>query len=156
MLERQLLGEFDDCNGPDAADLPSTTVGQKPDLQPQLPISMKSALSVNAALDGLATLVGQDIALVGILRFEFEGTALDHFPKSERRNAEDDGPLEPSSVWLSVGSGALQFNEEQLRRWHGKRVTVLGTLLGPDEKLGGCGHFSAFPAEVLARSIERL
>ncbi|MGJ7614147.1 MULTISPECIES: hypothetical protein [unclassified Variovorax] len=117
---------------------------------------MKSALSVNAALDELATLAGQDIALVGILRFEFEGTALDHFPKAERRDAEDFGPLEPSSVWLSVGSGALQFNEEQLRRWHGKRVTVLGTLLGPAEKLGGCGHFSAFPAEVVARSIERL
>ena len=117
---------------------------------------MKPALSVNAALDELATLIGQDIALEGILRFEFEGTALVHFPKSERRNATDEGPFEPSSVWLSVGSGALQFNEEQLRRWHGKRVTVLGTLLGPDEKLGGCGHFSAFPAEVLARSIERL
>lgn len=117
---------------------------------------MKSALSVNAALDELATLVGQDIAVVGILRFEFEGTALDHFPKSERRIAEVGGQLEPSSVWLSVGSGALRFNEEQLRRWHGKRVTVLGTLFGPDAKLGGCGHFSAFPAEVLARSIERL
>ncbi|WP_454908212.1 hypothetical protein [Variovorax gossypii] len=117
---------------------------------------MKPALSVNAALDELATLVGQDVALEGTLRFEFEGTALDHFPKAERRNAQDDGPLEASSVWLSVGSGALQFNEEQLRRWHGERVTVLGTLLGPDETLGGCGHFSAFPAEVLARSIERL
>ncbi|QET01767.1 hypothetical protein FOB72_06715 [Cupriavidus pauculus] len=117
---------------------------------------MKSALSVNTVLDELATLVGKDVALVGILRFEFEGTALDHFPKSERRNAENGGPLEPSSVWLSVGSGALQFNEEQLRRWHGKRVTVLGTLLRPDGKLGGCGHLSAFPAEVLARSIERL
>ena len=117
---------------------------------------MKSALSVNAALDELATLAGRDIALVGVLRFEFEGTALDHFPKSERRDAEDLGPLEPSSVWLSVGSGALQFNEEQLQRWHGKRVTVLGTLLGPDEKLGGCGHLSAYPAELLARSIERL
>jgi len=111
---------------------------------------------VNTALDALATLAGQDIALVGILRFEFEGTALDHFPKSERRNADDGSPPESSSIWLSVGSGALQFNEEQLRRWHGKRVTVLGTLLGPDEKLGGCGHLSAFPAEVLARSIERL
>ena len=36
---------------------------------------MKSVLSVNTALDELATLVGQDIALVGILRFEFEVTA---------------------------------------------------------------------------------
>jgi hypothetical protein len=117
---------------------------------------MKPALSVNAALAELATLVGQDVVLEGLLRFEFEGAALDHFPKAERRIAQDDGPLEASSVWLSVGSGALQFNEEQLRRWHGKRVTVLGTLLDPDETLGGCGHFSAFPAEVLARSIERL
>lgn len=66
------------------------------------------------------------------------------------------GPVMPSSIWLSIGTGALQFNEKQLRRWHGKRVIVLGTLLGPNEKLGGCGHFSAFPAEILARSIERL
>lgn len=49
----------------------------------------------------------------------------------------DDGLPESSSVWLSVKSGALQFNEEPLRRRHGNRVTVLGTLLGPDEKLGG-------------------
>lgn len=91
-----------------------------------------------------APIEGKDIALVGLLRFEFEGTALDHFPKSERRDAEDVGPLEPSSLWLSAGSGALQFNEEQLRQWYGQRVTVLGTLLGPDEKLGGGGHFSAF------------
>ncbi|AYM97120.1 hypothetical protein EAG14_14795 [Acidovorax sp. 1608163] len=117
---------------------------------------MKTALSVNTALDELPTLVGQDVALEGVLRFEFEGTALDHFPKSERRDPQDDGPFEASSVWLSVGLGSLRFNEEQLRRWHGKRVTVLGTLLSPDANLGGCGHFSAFPAEVLARSIERL
>jgi len=37
---------------------------------------MKSVLSVNAVLDQLETLVGKDICLVGILRFEFEGTAL--------------------------------------------------------------------------------
>lgn len=128
----------------------------QPVIRPRLTNSMKSALSVNAALDELATLRGQDIAVEGILRFEFEGTALDHFPKAERRGAKDEGPLEASSVWLCVGSGALQFNEDQLRRWHGKRVTVLGTLLGPDEKLGGCGHFSAYPAELSARSIERI
>jgi len=113
---------------------------QRPVMRPQPPNPMKSAPSVNAALDELATLAGQHIALEGTLRFEFEGTALDHFPKSERREAQYEGPLEPSSAWLSVGPGALQFNEEQLRRWHGKRVTVLGTLLGPNEKLGGCGH----------------
>lgn len=98
---------------------------------------MKTALSVNTALDELPTLVGQDVALEGVLRFEFEGTALDHFPKSERRDPQDDGPFEASSVWLSVGLGSLRFNEEQLRRWHGKRVTVLGTLLSPDANLGG-------------------
>ena len=132
------------------------TMRPQPVIRPRLTNSMKSALSVNAALDELATLRGQEIAVEGILRFEFEGTALDHFPKAERRGAKDEGPLEASSVWLCVGSGALQFNEDQLRRWHGKRVTVLGTLLGPDEKLGGCGHFSAYPAELSARSIERI
>lgn len=37
---------------------------------------MKSVLSVNAVLGQLETLVGKDISLVGILRFEFEGTTL--------------------------------------------------------------------------------
>lgn len=105
---------------------------------------MKTALSVNTALDELPTLVGQDVALEGVLRFEFEGTALDHFPKSERRDPQDDGPFEASSVWLSVGLGSLRFNEEQLRRWHGKRVTVLGTLLSPDANLGGVATFQRF------------
>lgn len=117
---------------------------------------MKTALSVNAAIDALSTLAGVDIAVEGILRFEFEGTAVDHFPKAERRETQGVGPIEASSIWLSVGTGALQFNEQQLRRWNGKRVTVLGTLHGPSPNLGGCGHLSSWPAEILARSIERL
>lgn len=116
---------------------------------------MNPALSVNEAIDALPALAGEDISVEGILRFEFEGTAIDHFPKQERRTSQDSGPIESSSIWLSVGTGALQFNEEQLRRWHGKRVTVQGTLYGPHPNLGGCGHLSAWPAEMLARSIER-
>ncbi|MGO4391269.1 hypothetical protein AB4Z46_07935 [Variovorax sp. M-6] len=111
---------------------------------------------MNAAIDALPSLAGEDVAVEGILRFEFEGTAIDHFPKQERRISQTFGPIEPSSIWLSVGAGALQFNEEQLRRWHGKRVTVLGKLIGPDPRFGGSGHLSAWPAEILSRSIERL
>jgi len=48
----------------------------RPDLQSSFPTCMKAVLSVNAVLDQLETLVGKDISLVGILRFEFEGTTL--------------------------------------------------------------------------------
>jgi hypothetical protein len=74
----------------------------------------------------LRALAGQDITVEGVLCFEFEGTAIDHLPKVERREPGQAGPTYPSSIWLSVGDGALQFNEDQLKRWHGKRVTVSG------------------------------
>ena len=108
---------------------------------------MKTAFSVNEAIDALPGLAGEDISVEGILRFEFEGTAIDHFPKQEQRAFQVLGPIEPSSIWLSVGTGALQFNEEQLRRWHGKRVTVHGTQYGPHPDLGRCGHLSGWPVE---------
>lgn len=117
---------------------------------------MTRALSVNSAIDDLQSLVGHDITVEGVLSFDFEGTAIDHFPKVERREPGPAGPIYSSSIWLSVGNGALQFNEEQLKRWHGKRVTVSGKLCAPTPDFDGCGHMSAWAAEILARSIERL
>jgi len=117
---------------------------------------MTSAVSINSAIDDLQALAGHDITVEGVLCFEFEGTAIDHFPKAERREPGQAGPIYPSSIWLSVGDGALQFNEEQLKRWHGKRVTVSGKLCAPTPGFDGCGHMSAWAAEILARSIERL
>lgn len=113
-------------------------------------------LSVNSALDSLGELQGVDITVEGILRWEFEHYAIDHFPKTEMRDANrGDWPVNGSSIWLEAGMGSLQFNEPALERWNGKRVVVEGTLYGPDPKMGGCGHLSGWPACILARTITR-
>lgn len=117
---------------------------------------MTTILSVNSAIDALQEVAGQDITVQGVLCFEFEDTSIDHFPKVEWREPGQMGPIRPSSIWLSVGDGALRFNEAQLKRWHGKRVTVSGTLSAPVPGFDGSGHMSTCAAEMLAHSIERL
>jgi hypothetical protein len=111
-------------------------------------------MSVNAALDGLPALEGQDVTIEGILHFEFEHVSLDHFPKSERAKRSDDAP-NASSIWLETGSGSLQFNESALERLSGKRVLVEGTLHRASGGFG-MGHFSMWSAAIQARTIERL
>ena len=114
-----------------------------------------SALSVNDALDGLARVADREVAVSGTLRFTLEGAALDHYPAAERREAPLGSPRESSSIWLYFGSAALQSYENQFRRWSGGRVIVRGLLKGPAFH-GGCGYLSAWPAEIVARSIERM
>jgi hypothetical protein len=114
---------------------------------------MREPLSVNEAIDSLPELEGQDVTVEGLLRWEFECYAVEHLPKSERR--ESSGHFLGSSIWLEGGSGSLQFNDAALEKWNGKRVVVEGTLHAPDPKLGGCGHMSGWPASLFARTIER-
>lgn len=116
---------------------------------------MKEFLSVNEALDQLADLDGQPVAVQGILRFEFEHIAIWHYPKAQRR---DDGPFgsNSSSIWLSAGCGSIRFTEGGLEKLDGHRVSVLGILHAPDPRLGGCGHMSGSPAEILVSAIDRL
>ncbi len=109
---------------------------------------MADSLSVHEALDQLAQLSGQGVAVHGILHFEFEHIALWHYPKAERRNA--------SFIWLSTGTGAVQFNDRALERLNGRRVSVLGTLYAPAPEFGGRGHMSCAPAEILVSAIDRL
>ena len=116
---------------------------------------MTNQLSVNEALDHLDRLNGAPVIVRGILHFEFEHIALWHYPKAERRDTEPFG-WASSSIWLSTGSGSVQFNESGLKQLHGHRVAVSGTLHAPDPHLGGCGHFSANPAEILVSSIDRV
>lgn len=111
---------------------------------------MNGALSVNEAISQLNQRAGTTVCVVGILSFDFEDVSLWHFPKAER------GEYNDSSLWLSTGYGSLQFDEHAMRRLSGHRVQVLGTLHGPDPVLGGCGHMSGFPAEILVSSIDRL
>ncbi|MNV94998.1 hypothetical protein D3C71_1898470 [compost metagenome] len=66
---------------------------------------MTTTLSVNSAIDDLQALSGRDITVEGVLCLEFEGSAIDHFPKVERREKGQAGPIYPSSIWLSVDEG---------------------------------------------------
>lgn len=127
--------------------------GPCPSLPP--PSLARPVLSVNSALDDLETLSGCDVLVEGVLRFDFDGAMLNHDPESERRLAPVGQPRESSSIWLYFGSTALQSYESQFRRWHGRRVVVRGLLNAPMFH-GGCGHLSAWPAEIVALSIARL
>lgn len=96
---------------------------------------MEDSLSVNEALDKLPHLNGLPVAVHGILHFEFEHTAIRHYPKAERRVVDPSG-LASSSIWLSTGSGSVQLNERGLDKLNGHGVSVLGTLYAPDPRLG--------------------
>ena len=53
---------------------------------------MTTTLPINSAIDDLQALAGQDITVQGVPCFEFEGTAIDHFPKVERREPDKQTP----------------------------------------------------------------
>ena len=109
--------------------------------------------SVNEAIESLEWLAGKDIRVRGLLSFQFENVSLSHVLLADR------APGYASSIWLSVGNGTLNFDERICERLHGKVVVVVvvveGTLQGPAPSLGGCGHFSLWPAEIVARTLER-
>ncbi len=109
---------------------------------------MIEPLSVNQALCSLERLAGEDVSVTGVLSFDFEDASINHWPSGER----DEGYK--SSIWLSTGSGSLQFDMQVCKRLSGKRVLVQGRLFRPDSSLGGCGHFSMWPAEILVRSLQ--
>ncbi len=106
--------------------------------------------SVNEAIESLEWLAGKDITVRGLLSFQFENISLSHVLLADR------APGYASSIWLSVGNGTLNFDERICERLHGKVVIVEGTLLGPAPSLGGCGHFSLWPAKIVARTLERV
>ncbi|MEP1742664.1 MAG: hypothetical protein ABJI60_18375 [Kangiellaceae bacterium] len=104
--------------------------------------------TVNQALENLSSFEGEYVYLTGLLTFEFEGVYIDHWPKSEQMQEE----LNESSVWLSTAIN-FGFNEESMTKMSGKRVIVGGTLIAPCSDLGGCGHMSGWPAEIVATQI---
>lgn len=111
---------------------------------------MPEPVSVNEAIEQAASHAGEVVVVQGVLNFEFEDISLRHYPFSEQR---DDGY--GSAIWLTAGMGSIQFNEPVLERWSGERVVVTGTIHGSSAGLGGCGHGSMFPAEILVTSIDR-
>jgi hypothetical protein len=108
---------------------------------------MIEPISVNEAIDELAELARRDILISGVLLFSFENVSLNHWPKAECREGYR------SSLWISTGSGSLQLDRQACQRLSGKRVIVEGTLLPPDPRIGGCGHMSLWPGEILARTL---
>ena len=108
-----------------------------------------TTFSVNEVIEYMDRLAGKDVKVRGLFSFAFENVSLSHVPLAEQATGYD------SSIWLSVGKGSLSFDRTACGNLHGKVVIVEGTLLTPDPKFGGCGHFSLWPAEIIARTLER-
>jgi hypothetical protein len=109
---------------------------------------MRQALSVKEALASLSELAGSDVCVRGVLHFSFEDVALYQWPREQDRGVQE------ASIWLSVGSGSLGFDKKACEKLSGKVVLVEGTLFAPDAKFG-CGHMGLWPAELLARTLEK-
>jgi len=126
-------------------------------LKPILGERMEGSISVNQAIDQLATASGNLVVVHGFLYFEFEGVSLRHYPVAEQRDELPGAYYSSgaSTLWLSTGDGSIQLDESVLRQWNRRRVVVTGTLLGPSKELDGCGHMSGCPGEMLVMSIER-
>ena len=107
-------------------------------------------LSVNEVIENLNEYAGKNVYLQGVLVWEFENVSICHLPRAERKK----GFIE-SSIWLRCNP-VLQFEERGMQKLSQKSVLVEGRILAPDPKLGGCGHLSGWPAEIVATDIEEL
>ena len=109
---------------------------------------MDSPLRVNEVIDRLHELSGKDVAVQGLFHYRFEDVGLYHVPLAEQR------PDYGSSIWLTVGYGALAFDPKVCESLDGKLVTVTGRVFEP-HSIFGAGHMGLWPAEILARTLER-
>jgi len=110
---------------------------------------MRTPLSVNQVIASLDELEGKDVLVRGLLHFSFEDIAIYQWPKEQGSSDSK------SSIWLSVGGGSLGFDGRVCEKLSGKVVLVEGAVVKPDPRLGGCGHMSLWPAEIVARTLER-
>ena len=115
--------------------------------------AMLNPISVQDAIDRLAELAGQNVSVFGSLSLEFEGTCINHVPKSEARDAGA-GTYE-SSIWVNFDLSAIKQRMQWLDQFDGRHVRVTGKLAGPLQGYEGCGHFSLWPAELNVTSIEK-
>ncbi|WP_197993026.1 hypothetical protein [Gimesia aquarii] len=114
---------------------------------------MLNPISVNDAIDRLAELAGQDVSLVGVLSLDFEGTSINHIPKSECRSNVV-GTYQ-SSIWVNFDFVAINQCEQWLDQFDGRHVQVDGILAAPEKSFNGCGHFSLWPAELTVTAIAK-
>ncbi len=109
---------------------------------------MNEPLSINHAIENLDALAGQEVSVRGIFRYQFENVRIDHYPSAERKDGS------ASSIWFSVDQGSTNVDERVCGQLNGKRVTVRGTLIAGDPHMGR-GHMGLWPAEILAKALER-
>lgn len=108
--------------------------------------------TVNELLEQGNELSGNCIQVEGILSFEFENISISHWPKAERHDE-----CYASSIWIDEYYPLYSFNESQLERWSGKRIVILGVVeFSTPHPDSGYGHFSLWPARIIARRIDLL
>ena len=106
--------------------------------------------SVTSALDDLATLSGQNIAVEGVLTFELKTAALKHLQQPGEVGLRSTSSL-PPSIRLTGRAGTVWVTQAAIEG-NGKKVTVFGTLRGrPHGRERG---IHSFPAEMLAHRIQ--
>lgn len=105
-------------------------------------------LSVKELLEDVKDLNRQYVHVQGLLHPDFEGTCIIHCPKSEI--TED---YQNSSVYISPATN-FKFEERTFRKWVEKRVIAGGTVYGPPERFGGCGHMSLWAGQMALTQID--
>lgn len=105
-------------------------------------------LSVNELVENVSRYEGEYVHVEGVLCHQFESHCIYHWPKSEWNHESE----YLSSVWYSPAFN-FRLEDQTLEKWSGKRIVVGGTVRGPSEHLGGCGHMSAWPAEIAVTQI---
>ncbi|MCA8989540.1 MAG: hypothetical protein KDA78_17970 [Planctomycetaceae bacterium] len=114
---------------------------------------MLNPISVNDAIDRLIELAGQNVSIFGSLALVFEGTCINHIPKTEYR--DDGAGTYQSSIWVNFDLAAINQREQWLDQFDGRHVRLAGKLAAPLDGYDGCGHFSMWPAELNVKSIEK-
>jgi len=92
---------------------------------------MNYPISVNDAIDRLPELAGQSVSILGWLSLEFEGTSINHIPKSESRDCGIG--TSQSSIWVDFDLTAINPREEWLEQFAGRHVRITGELEAPQD-----------------------
>jgi hypothetical protein len=107
-----------------------------------------AALTVKCSLERLNELDGQFIEVFGQLSVDFEDMCLNHTDTLDDQGREEPIYCSEWSLWTIYNLKALNTTEEALKRLHRQDVVLVGRLKKPKKGYDGCGHMSAWPAEI--------
>ena len=111
-------------------------------------LALMPILNVSEAPFRLDELAGRDLSVFGILHFLFEDIVIYKvYTLGQQAHSE-------AAIWLYIGKGSFSFDESVCSKLNSKIVLVQGRLRKPALHLGGCGHMNAFPANLIARTLE--